>query len=486
MATEQENIISNMSYTNKDFGSIYPELLDAARKLAARWDPSISNESDPGVVLVKLNAIIADKNNYNTDKGVLETFPVSVTQEYNARNMFNQLGYRMKWYISATTNLSLQWNGDASEGVVSYRVPVFSMVSDDENEFVYTIICPEGSEYPNEFDLPTNKKTVVVKAMEGTINNYSLNGEELIKFSSLDENRRLYFPDPMVAENGIFICSSDEYGNRQNDYNNYKMTDNLAIVPTNATNYYEFGVMRDGTCYIEFPENAETFFGNGIYVSYIKTSGVAGNVSAKLLKQFYTTTQASPVYSGTTQSTEKVTLNADNTIIVNTLPATNGEDKETIDEGYNNYKKTIGVFDTLVSLRDYMNYINSTGLVSNSFVCDRTNDVQSSYKAITEEDGRTDKYLYVDEESSSPVMDAFDLKLYCLTPIGTTVDATEFNKSFTMVYSNNIVNDLVKDSVEDVKSISHDFKDIKLNKICYIKNVFDLGIRIIPCLFQQS
>ena len=74
-----ETIISNKSYTNKDFNTIYPELLDIVKKLTSKWDPSISNESDPGVVLLKLNAIIGDKNNYNIDKNILETFPVSVT-----------------------------------------------------------------------------------------------------------------------------------------------------------------------------------------------------------------------------------------------------------------------------------------------------------------------------------------------------------------------------------------------------------------------
>ena len=483
MATEQENIISNMSYTNKDFISVYTQLLDTVKKLAGKYDPSISNESDPGVILIKLNAIIADKNNYNIDKNILETFPVSVTQEYNARNLFNQLGYRMRWYRSATTTVSLQWNSDSIDGVVSYRVPVFSMVSDDDNEYVYTIIGPEGTDYPNEFYIPADKKTVVVNAVEGTINNYSINGAELIKFSSLDENRRLYFPDPMVAENGIFICSSDEYGNRQNDYSSYKMVDNLAVVPTNTTNYYEFGVLRDGTCYIEFPENAETFFGNGIYVSYIKTGGVSGNISARLIKQFYSTVQATPIGEGGSSVGDDITLTTDNVLLTNTVPAINGEDKETIDEGYNNYKKTVGVFKTLVSLRDYMNYINSTGLVSNSFVCDRTNDIQCSYKAVTEEDGRIEKYQYVEEISQGvPTIDAFDLKLYCLTPIGTTVDANEFNKSFTMVYSTNTVSRVVTqlEELKEIKSISHDFEDLSFNKICYIKNMFDLGVRIIP------
>lgn len=32
--TENEKIIANMSYTNSDFRTIYPELLDTAKKLS--------------------------------------------------------------------------------------------------------------------------------------------------------------------------------------------------------------------------------------------------------------------------------------------------------------------------------------------------------------------------------------------------------------------------------------------------------------------
>ena len=45
--------ISNDSYTNKDFQAVYEEMLEYAKKLSLKWDPSQSNESDPGVVLIK-------------------------------------------------------------------------------------------------------------------------------------------------------------------------------------------------------------------------------------------------------------------------------------------------------------------------------------------------------------------------------------------------------------------------------------------------
>ena len=66
MITEFEKQISNLSYTQKDLIAVYDELLTLAKKISYKWDPTISNESDPGVILLKLNALICDKNNYNS------------------------------------------------------------------------------------------------------------------------------------------------------------------------------------------------------------------------------------------------------------------------------------------------------------------------------------------------------------------------------------------------------------------------------------
>ena len=56
-----QNPLGPLSYTDTDFESVYVELLDLVKQLTYKWDPSVSNESDPGVILLKLNALIADK-----------------------------------------------------------------------------------------------------------------------------------------------------------------------------------------------------------------------------------------------------------------------------------------------------------------------------------------------------------------------------------------------------------------------------------------
>ena len=127
-----QDIVNNnqsISYTNLDFPSIYTEVLNLAKDLTYRWDPSISDESDPGVILAKLSALIADKCNYNIDKSILEAFPLSVTQDANAQQLYEQLGYYMNWYESASVLINLSWIGEvpSDEETIVYTIPKFTI-----------------------------------------------------------------------------------------------------------------------------------------------------------------------------------------------------------------------------------------------------------------------------------------------------------------------------------------------------------------------
>ena len=104
-----ENYLSNLSYINKDFPSLWNEILETVPKLTNKWIPSEANESDPLVVLLKELAIIADKQNYNIDKNILELFPATLTQLRSAYNVYESLGYTPDWYVSATTGITITY-----------------------------------------------------------------------------------------------------------------------------------------------------------------------------------------------------------------------------------------------------------------------------------------------------------------------------------------------------------------------------------------
>ena len=91
--------------------------MDIAGKISERWDPSSTNESDPGIVLLKVLTAVADKLNYNIDANTLEAFMPSAAQEESMRKLTEMLGYDMKYYQSATTEVKITYNNNSEEPI---------------------------------------------------------------------------------------------------------------------------------------------------------------------------------------------------------------------------------------------------------------------------------------------------------------------------------------------------------------------------------
>ena len=103
------------SPTNKDYYQIWGELLETASKISERWDPTSTNESDPGIVLLKVLTAIADKLNYNIDKNILEAFMPTAAQEDSMRRLCDMLGYNIKYYQSAVTPVTIRYSGNTTD-----------------------------------------------------------------------------------------------------------------------------------------------------------------------------------------------------------------------------------------------------------------------------------------------------------------------------------------------------------------------------------
>lgn len=515
------NPLSSLSYTNKDFQSIYVELLDLVKELTHKWDPTISNESDPGVILLKLNAIIADKNNYNIDKNILEAFPETVTQEINARNAYKQLAYNMPWYRSATVDVMFKWVGDElAKGVVA-TIPKYTMITDAEGSVIYTLL--------EEVQFNRDQLVSSGKAIQGVIVTHTVNSSDVMDLINLDYRNRLYLNDYTIAENGVFITNVGD-----NENNLWKQVDNLAV-KTQGNRFYEFGVdTRNSVCYIEFPEDIDALIKSGLHVKYLITQGREGNIAAKVLDRFYE--DKTIVVGGS-----DITLNSDVVELYNNSASVDGTDPETIEQAFKSYKRTAGTFNTLVTLRDYLNAVYKSGLVSNGVVCDRFNDVQSAYSVVTEDSvmgvdvyqtsddhqvvsyckkqitaddeyipdtfftysvdnyGMTvvssdefssykDKaskgeevYLYhLFSEAIGKDLTAFDLRMYLLHTPGIINSVDAYESTFNMEPSSGPVHANVVGYVNEQQCVSHDFKNIKKDIPCMFKNSYPLGIKIVP------
>lgn len=496
------NPLANTSYTNRDFNTIYPELLDLVKKLTYKWDPSISNESDPGVILLKLNALVADKCNYNMDKNVLECFPLSVTQEANARQLYAQLGYYMHWYQSATTIVNMTWVNfkQISDSNAYCIIPKFTMVTDSESNAVYTLVGPgTDNDVVSDQKLNFDGSTISWRAMQGVPVVFSIEGEELITPDLLDEDNRIYFDSSQIAQNGIFITHSD-----QEDYHLWKQCDNLLVEKTDVstetsrytgtptstvTYYYSFGVLpNSNTCYIEFPENATDVLKGGIKIVYLETEGDLGNISAGHLTKFY----SDLTVNTNLDNNVSIILSSSNVKLQNTVPGLGGKDKESLKEAYKGHQRTIGTYNTLITLRDYVNACLKSGYASNAFVTSRQNDPQCVYKIVSYINGADTTLNIIEKDAKKPILNAFDLKLYVLQDVASPITSSEsYDKSFELTSEDQLYH--VTDYLADQKSIEHDFcailppKVIETNGIkntnvhlCMLRNKFSISARITP------
>jgi hypothetical protein len=108
---------------------------------------------------------------------------------------------------------------------------------------------------------------------------------------------------------------------------------------------------------------------DGIEITYIRTLGSYGTVKPQQLRQFYSD------ISVVSSLNDPIVLSTQNVSLINYFASTQGQGSETINEAYKNYKRMIGTYNTLITLRDYLNYILSNNLASNGFTCDRSNDI---------------------------------------------------------------------------------------------------------------
>lgn len=436
-------LMDNMSYTNADFQSVYNELLSIVPQLTNDWVPEKSNEADPGVVLIKLMAFLADKNNYNIDKTLLEHAPASTTIESNARQWYDLLGYKMHWYKSAFANLTYSYVGDFFDNPANqdFVIPAFTPICDDNSGIIFTLLGTDDTGITDIVVQGKNQKMNMF-AVEGTIQDVTINGSLVVKASALDEQRRLYFQQKNIAENGIYVKNSNS------SWGEWQQVDNLTSYAL-GNKIFEFGIKPNSdVCYIEFPEDIATLIEDGLNIKYVTSRGIDGNISAYKLTKFFSDVEIKN-YDDTTSN-----LNAENSIISNADAAFGGVNPQTLDEAYIEYKKQVGTFNTLVSCQDYINFINrilqnNRKLISNNVVSDRTNDINNAQyiRSIAPE---KDDNILVNSE-----MTAYNLGLYPLTKMDAVVNELTFNKSFTAAERN--VNIGIQNEVADVKSVQHDF-----------------------------
>lgn len=518
MITKNEISSLNLSPTKKDFVQIWNELMEVASKITERWDPTSTNESDPGIVLLKVLTGIADKLNYNIDKNILEAFMPTAAQMESMRKLCELVGYDIKYYQSAETKVRIKYTGNTNDEeerlpATGLQLPKFTTITNADKDITFVTT----NEIP--VFITNDNPGVEVSCIEGQISQCeSINENNLITLTQLDDEYRYYLPEIQIAENGIFVynaaVSSD--GNYV-DGAHWEQVSNLNTRSA-ETRVYKFGYDSfEGRPYLAFPEDVGSLIGDGLFIYFIRTSGLNGNISPRTLEALEV-----PTGNGWDD------YSAEQFEVVNEDATTNGANIESISAAYNNFKKTVGTFDTLVTCRDYMNKIYSlmdasnSPYVSNILVTDIRNDINSavtlcscnefgilyketpltntvkvmstnpntatnvSVEEIKDASGNTINQLRIKHDSpvevemEVPLIDHFDLVLY---PFKTFNQVSSGTKELVKPYNNSfeyseLMNREIAASIDEFKTCAHNFVTPAEGSLVAINNYLRLNALI--------
>lgn len=446
MPSDKNDYISNISYINKDFETLWEEILTTVPKLTNKWLPSEANESDPLVVLLKELAIVSDKINFNIDKNILELFPQTLTQLRSAMNVYESLGYTPDWYVSANLDLTFTRIDASKTGTIKR----FTAFSDENTEIIYTLLQDVTFKEAKDVSLTG-------RAIEGSIQDFKVNDSKVITLNNLDTRNRIYFTERNVAQNGIFISNNPEFSDLditaiQIDKESvWSRVDNLAQY-RRGSKVFKFGIdAATNTLYLQFPEDIGDLIGNGLYIKYVLSAGEAGNIKRGTITRLLNK-------SSTSEDTDAFKYN-----VTNTTSSQNGKDPMTIAEMQRQFERVVGTFNTLVTLLDYEDYIyeykTSLGnnIVSNIRMSDRTNDPEYSVNVVSMTvDGNTEiNTVTLNNTAGKTAMSAFDIKAYALRPIQSVNTQNDLNVSFEVVDSPQEKDNITK-SIDTAKHIEHD------------------------------
>lgn len=419
-----------ISYVDKDYVNILDDLINSIPGITQKWNSSDAN--DPGMILVKLMAIIGDMLFFTQDMQSLEVYPNSVTQRKNAATIYKLIGYKMHWYKSATCEAEV-----VNTYTQSATIPRFCTFTSEDGEIVYTTF--------KQYDLASN-----------TQNNGTVTSVELIQGSPVTPNRvsNNPYPDagaPWHSIYGYNYSTSDIINNRiylrnrnidqdhiiliddQNE--EWTLMDNIYLT-REVGRFFEFGVDSNENTYIELIDYYTNFNINSFKIFYIVSNGEAGQVYANTL-----TKVTGSVWSRITQNDNTVVSNVNSFVQFTHYDSTYGYDPETPDEARKNSVLYQNTLDTLITLADFERATLREPGVANVRATDLTNDpgtVVQYYLGDINQDGaiNDDDYnllvKYINDKNANPLT-TYQLDLADVNQDG-NVDSEDLNCLYEFIH----------------------------------------------------
>ena len=376
-----------VNYTSRDYQSLLQDFIDAVPKLTELWKPEA--EADPGMVIGKYIASIAEVLGINVDLLANEIFAPSVSQRKNAEKIFSLIGYELGWYVAARTEITFTnvssvpvtidfgFNGSNfatvnaytditnASRVITYNIlPLTNTYGATDTRSRRDIVGGDVDVFADtdEVQLAAGESVTRV-GIEGEIRSYTVSVQQV-----KDNNYIIKLPSQHIDTTAIWIKAKTSLNADSFLTTQWIQCSNPAEFITPEP---RFAVTYDSYSNAQvqisnYLNQLEDYSSNYLTVYWIDCSGVIGCVGENVLSNFLPAKQ-----TGTENVADSLTIsNLSNTV---ELPHTNvvtGASPETAKEAYFNSRNYINTWDSLVTLPDYQRFLSREPGVDCAYVID--------------------------------------------------------------------------------------------------------------------
>lgn len=339
-----------LRYTSRDYNSIKADLLTMINSVNSEW--TNREESDPGIMLLSLMAALGDNLSFNMDMQAMEMYLATVTQRKNCKKILQLGGYKMHWYRSAITEITVINN------TLNSRMIINTDLTDTNNNQVilsadgttyYTIFVPDNINYDNQ-----NIKSVSIDpqsaakfiGVEGRLRSVSIPITGII-------SNRYYLPETTIDEAHLYLFDPDAQ-------TYWKLVDDLNLT-TEMGRYFEFNVDEFDNPYIQLVSYWENYFNkdnnsSDLQLYYLSSSGANGSVGNNAFSYFGNDPEIKTTGSivETLDYTITNTSNQYGTLVAGNSP---GYNPQTVQDAKSDYANYVTTYNTLVTLYDFERFV---------------------------------------------------------------------------------------------------------------------------------
>lgn len=396
-------------YSSRDYNSLMEEFWNLVPKLTEIWKPEA--DADPGVVLGKFLASVADMLGVNLDWLANEVFAPSVTQRKNAEKLFDLIGYKLGWYTAARTEVTFTNNGVEDilldfgfNGSNFSTLNAYTDITSQPRVITYNIL-PMTSAYGTKetrskrlvtteaVNVFTDSDPVTLRpgesttrvAIEGEIRSYSVSVSDVKK-----NNYIIKLPSQHVDTTAVWVrAKTSSYADKQTQWVQVaSAAEFITPEPRFAVTYDNYSnAQLQISNYLNELENYED---NILVVYWIECSGIIGSVGPDVLSNFSPAIVSTNGNNVNNFDEEALTIsNLANTIELPHTYAVTGKSPETAKEAYFNSRNYINTWDSLITVPDFNRFLRREAGVDCGLVID-CQDALDINKAIYTDTNLTD------------------------------------------------------------------------------------------------